>query len=125
MDFKKLIDEHTSVVLGLIDSRLYSVCEGGEQIYFHDEERYDLFFIRLNEYLNVKFNSPIDGKKTTLFALMINVCKPFRRNKNFNNFLKATEKAQDFFFKTRYYKYYLSPYPIKIDTSLAQLIEFQ
>lgn len=125
MDFKKLINEHTSMVLNLIDSKLYSVCEGGEQIFFHDDERYDLFFIRLNEYLNVKFVSPIDGKNTTLFTLMINVCKPFRRNKNFNDFLKAAEKANDFFFKTRYYKYYLSPYPIKIDTTLAQLIEFQ
>lgn len=110
----------------LISSRLYELVDDKSIAYFHDEERSDLFFIHLNEFLNTSFNSPLNNdKQVSVFQLMIDVCQPYSDNYSFKIFLNESERVKDFFFKPRYYKYYLSPYDIDLEISFAELIYFQ
>lgn len=126
MDLRLLIQQHNSITLTLISPLLYSLTEDKSIVYFHDEERSDLFFIHLNEYLNTKFKSPLENnEKVSVFQLLVDVCKPFNDNENFKRFLKEAEKTQDFFFKKRYYKYYISPYDLDFEISFSELINFQ
>lgn len=125
MDLSLLIQQQTSIALTLINPRLYSLTDDKSIAYFHDEERSDLFFIHLNEYLNTTFISPLENKKVSVFQLMIDVCMPFKGNESFNKFIEEAEKVKTFFFKPRFYKYYISPYDINLEISFAELINFQ
>lgn len=126
MDIKLLVEQHNNIVLTLISSRLYDLSDDKSEAYFRDEERSDLFFIYLNEYLNTKFNSPLDNKKqVSVFQLIIDYCSLFDYNKYFEKFIKQAIEVEDFFFKTRYYKYYISPYDIDLEISFAELINYQ
>jgi hypothetical protein len=95
-------------------------------LYFHDEERSDLFFIRLNEFLNTKFQSPLDSdKKISLFNLMEEFCMQYNQIDDFKSFLSIINETKEFFFKKRFYKYYISPHEIDFEISFAELINFQ
>lgn len=125
MDYKLLINQHNNIALTLISPVLYEI-KGDDIAYLHSDEHHDLFFIHLNEYLNVKFNSPFDEtKRVSVFTLMIDLARNFEGNDSFANFLKEAEEIQDFFLKKRYYRYYISPYEIDFETSFSELIWFQ
>lgn len=126
MDVKLLFEQYTKFSLKLISPMLFELTEDKSILYFHDSERSDLFFIRLNEFLNTSFPSPLDrNKKVSVFQLMEDYCLQFRYNEDFNNFLLATQETKDFFFKKRYYKYYISPHDIDFEISFSELINFQ
>ena len=126
MDLQLLIEQFTSTGLNLLTPALYEITEDGKIAYFHDDERSDLFFIRLNEFLNTEFDSPIDGKKkVSLFTLMEEFCKTYNEYPDFNKFLEISKETKDFFFKKRYYKYYISPYDIEFEISFSELINIQ
>lgn len=126
MDVRLLIDQYTSYSLKMLSPFLYELTEDKKMIYFHDEERYILFFIYLNEFLNTVFPSPIEeGKKISLFSLMEQYCNSFHENDDFAKFSHSIKETRDFFFKKRYYKYYISPYDIDFEISFSELINFQ
>jgi len=125
IDIRLLIEQYTSFSLILINPSLYELTEDKKMIYFHDDERSDLFFIRLNEFINTQFPSPIDGKKISLFELMEEFCLGYQKYDDFNKFLKSIQKTKEFLFKKRFYKYYISPFDIDFEISLAELINFQ
>ncbi len=126
MDIRLLIEQYTSTGLNLLSPKLYELTEDKKIAYFHDEERSDLFFIRLNEFLNTQFQSPIDQmKKLSVFTLMEDFCVSYKKNADFKYFLKVSQDTKEFFYKKRYYKYYISPYDIDFEISLAELINFQ
>lgn len=125
MDYRFLIEQHNSIALTLNSSLLYKIIDD-EIAYMHSEEHHDLFFIHLNEYLNTKFNSPLDNSKmVSVFTLMIDMAEKYAGNESFDNFLKEAKELQDYFFKPRYYRYYISPHEIDFEISFAQLIWFQ
>jgi len=126
MDIRLLIEQYTSFSLTIISPTLFELTDDKSMLYFHDDERADLFFIRLNEFLTTSFQSPLDSsKKVSLFALMEDFCLQYKHNDDFNNFLQIIEETKEFFFKKRYYKYYISPYDIDFEISFADLINFQ
>jgi len=121
-----LIEQHTKIVLTLISPNLFKLEESKSVAYLNDDERSDLFFIHLNEYLNAKFNSPLNNDvQTSVFELILETAKPYYKNKYFQNFIDKGEILRDFLFKKRYYKYYISPHIIDFDLSLADLVFFQ
>jgi len=125
MDYRFLINQHNSIALTLISPVLYEI--SGEKIaYLHSEEHHNLFFIHLNEYLNTTFNSPFNNdKQVSVFTLIIDLAEKFKGNESFDNFFKEGKKLQEYFFKNRYYRYYISPYEIDFEISFAELIRFQ
>lgn len=126
MDIRLLFSQYTSFALTLICPRLFELTEDKSMLYFHDEERSDLFFIRLNEFLNTKFQSPLESdKKTSLFNLMEEFCMQYNKIDDFKNFLSNISETKEFFFKKRFYKYYISPHEIDFEISFAELINFQ
>ena len=126
MDIRLLIEQQNSIALTLISPLLYELTDDESIAFFHDEERSDLFFIHLNEYLNSRFNSPLDNdKQVSVFELLIDVCYLYQGNESFDNLKREADRVSDFFFKKRYYRYYLPPYTVDIDLSLAELINFQ
>lgn len=131
MDIRLLIKETNSIALTLLSSRLYDIREDflvkdDNYVIFHDDERFDLFFIHLNEFLNTEFKSPLDGKKkVSIFQLLIDYCDEYSYNDSFRNFLDTANKTKEFFLKKRYYKYYISPHIIDFEISFSELINFQ
>jgi len=124
MDYKLLIRQHNSIALTLISPLLYDL--GDEIALMHTQEHHDLFFIHLNEYLNSTFNSLLDNdKQVSVFTLMIDLAQMHRGNPSFHKFYMAAKELQDYFFKIRYYRYYISPYEIDLEISFAELIRFQ
>jgi hypothetical protein len=109
----------------MISPSLYELKDDKSMLYFHDSERSDLFFIYLNEFLNTQFSSPIDRKKVSLFGLMEDFCSQYKYNEDFERFLNVISETKEFFFKKRYYKYYISPYDIDFEISFAELINIQ
>lgn len=125
MDLRLLIEQHNSIALTLISPTLYEL-RGEEMAVLHTDEHHDLFFIHLNEYLNTKFNSPLDNTKlVSVFTLMIDVAEKYAGSESFDNFLEEAKHLQDYFFKKRYYRYYISPHEIDFEISFAELIWFQ
>jgi hypothetical protein len=131
MDIKLLINETNSTALTLISSRLYSIRENllvdnDNYVVFHDEERSDLFYIYLNEFINTEFKSPLDNStKVSIFQLLIDYCNLFSYNDSFKQFLAKALETKEYFFKKRFYKYYISPFTIDFEISFADLIGFQ
>jgi hypothetical protein len=125
MDTRLLIKEFTSFSLTLISTSLYKLTDDKSMLYFHDSERSDLFFIYLNEFLNTEFTSPIDRRKVSLFGLMEDVCSQYKHNEDFERFLNVIQETKEYFFKKRYYKYYISPHDIDFEISFAELINIQ
>jgi hypothetical protein len=126
MDTRLLFSQYTSFALTLICPRLFEPTECKSIVYFHDEERSDLFFIRLNEFLNTTFISPLDSKnKTSIFNLMEEFCMQYNQIDDFKNFLSIISETKEFFFKKRFYNYYISPHEIDFEISFAELIHFQ
>lgn len=131
MDVRLLINETNSTALTLISSRLYSIrynyiVDNDCILIFHDEERSDLFYIYLNEFLNTEFVSPLNrNKKVSIFQLLIDYCYLFPNNDSFKTFLNSALITKDFFFRKRFYKYYISPHVIDFEISFAELINFQ
>lgn len=126
MDTRLLIKEFTSFSLTMISPSLYELTDDKSMLYFHDSKKSDLFFIYLNEFLNTQFTSPINGrKKVSLFGLMEDVCSQLKHNDDFEKFLVVIQETKDFFFKKRYYKYYISPHDIDFEISFAELINIQ
>lgn len=126
MDIRLLIKEYTSFSLTIISPALYELTDNKSMLYFHDEKKSDLFFIYLNEFLNTEFTSPINGKtRISLFTLMEEFCLSYKHYDDFNKFLKTIQETKEYFFKKRYYKYYISPYDIDLEISFAELINFQ
>lgn len=126
MDVRLLFDQYTKFSLSIISPSLFELTNDKSVIYFHDEEKSDLFFIRLNEFLNTSFTSPYDKKsKTTLFKLMEQFCIQYKEIDDFNKFLQTIKETEKYFFKKRFYKYYISPYDIDFEISFAELINFQ
>lgn len=124
MDYKLLIRQHNRIALTLISPLLYDVRDG--MVSMLTEEHHDLFFIHLNEYLNSTFNSPLDNdKQVSVFSLMIDLAQRHQGNPSFDKFFSAAKELQDYFFKIRYYRYYISPYEIDFEISFAELIRFQ
>lgn len=125
MDYRLLINQHNSIALTLISPLLYEI-RGENIVYLHSEEHHDLFFIHLNEYLNTTFNSPINNdKQVSVFTLIIDLAEKYKGNESFDNFFKEGKKLHEYFFKNRYYRYYISPYEIDFEISFAELIRFQ
>jgi hypothetical protein len=124
MDIRLFVSQLNSVGLTLINPRLYSFLSDGSAV-FHDQERYELFWIRLNEFINTKFDSPLDRTKTTLFDLTSNFFRQYMPNEHVAKFMVASEVTRDFFFRPRYYRYYLSPHVVAFETSLSELIGIQ
>jgi hypothetical protein len=131
MDVRLLIKETESIGLTLLSPCLYDVrynylVYDDNYFIFHDEEKSDLFFIHLNEFLNVEFSSPLSkNKKVSLFQLLIDFSTPLSYNSSFKEFLDTAIVTKEFFFKKRYYKYYISPHDIDFEISFAELINFQ
>jgi len=126
MDVRLLIEQYRSFALTIISPTLFELTDDKSMLYFHDDERADLFFIRLNEFINTSFKSPLDSnKKVSLFSLMEDFCIQYKHNDDFNEFLKVIKETKEFFFKKRFYKYYISPYDIDFEISFAELINFQ
>ncbi len=126
MDIRLLFSQYTNFALTLICPRLFKLTEDKSMVYFHDKERSDLFFIRLNEFLNANFQSPLDSKKkTSLFNLMEEFCMQYNQIDDFKKFLSIINETKEFFFKKRFYKYYISPHEIDFEISFAGLINFQ
>jgi hypothetical protein len=126
MDVRLLIEQYTSFSLTIISPTLFKLADDKSILYFHDEERADLFFIRLNEFINTSFESPLDAKKkVSLLNLMEDFCIKYKHNDDFNKFLQTIKETKEFFFKKRFYKYYISPYDIVFEISFAELINFQ
>jgi hypothetical protein len=126
MDVRLLIEQYTSFSLTIISPTLFKLADDKSILYFHDEERADLFFIRLNEFINTSFESPLDAKKkVSLLNLMEDFCIKYKHNDDFNKFLQTIKETKEFFFKKRFYKYYISPYDIVLEISFAELINFQ
>lgn len=111
--------------LNLLSPSLYKLANNKSQATFNTEETYDLFFIHLNEYINTEFRSPIGDGNTTLFELLRTVCQPLCASESFQNFLSTADKTADFFFRKRYYTYYISPHVVNFDISLSELIQIQ
>ena len=112
-------------MLTLISPVLYEI-KGEDIAYLHSDEHHDLFFIHLNEYLNTTFNSPLENdKQVSVFTLMIALAEKYKGNESFDNFLLAAMRLKDYFFKNRYYRYYVSPHEIDFEISFAELIRFQ
>lgn len=125
MDYRLLIQQHNNIVLTLNSSLLYGIFDDGI-VYMHSEEHHDLFFIHLNEYLNTTFNSPLNNdKQVSVFTLMIALAEKYEGNESFDTFFKEAKHLQDYFFRKRYYKYYISPHEIDFEISFAELIRFQ
>jgi hypothetical protein len=126
MDVRLLIEQYTSFSLTIISPTLFELTDDKSMLYFPDEERADLFFIRLNEFINTSFESPLDpSKRVSLFNLMEDFCIKYEHNDDFNKFLQTIKETKEFFFKKRFYKYYISPYDIYFEISFAELINFQ
>lgn len=109
----------------MISPTLYELTDDKSMLHFHDSERSDLFFIYLNEFINTEFTSPIDRKKVSLFGLMEDFCSQYKHNEDFARFLNVIQETKEYFFKKRYYKYYISPYDIDFEISFAELINIQ
>lgn len=121
-----LIKQHNQIVLSLICPQLYKLDDSRTIAFFHDEERSDLFFIRLNEYISAKFNSPLNNDiQTTVLDLILDSAKPYYKNKYFKEFIDKGEVVKKLLFKKRYYKYHISPHIIDLELSLVDLIFFQ
>ena len=126
MDVRLLIEQYKSFSLKIVSPTLFELTDDKSMLYFHDDERADLFFIRLNEFLNTSFESPLDpSKRVSLFNLMEDFCTQYKHNDDFNKFLEIIKETKEFFFKKRFYKYYISPYDIDFEISFAELINFQ
>jgi hypothetical protein len=131
MDIKLLIKETNNIALSLIDSQLFSIkggllIEDDNYVVFHDGEKYKLFFIYLNEFINSTFASPLNKKKiVSVLELLIDYCNQFSYNVNFKKFINSASETREFFFKKRFYKYYISPYVVNLEISFAELIGFQ
>jgi len=131
MDIKLLIYELNSVALTLVSSRLYDIrynyiVQNDNILLFKDKEKHDLFYIYLNEFINTEFKSPLNGQsRVTLFQLFIDYCEQYSYNESFKRYLDTAYSTKDFFFKKRYYKYYISPYTINFEISFADFINFQ
>ncbi|MGI8635646.1 MAG: hypothetical protein ACR2KZ_09610, partial [Segetibacter sp.] len=126
MDIRLLIEENFHAGLTLISSNLYHITENKSEIWFHDENCYNLFFIHLNEYVNTEFISPLDNKsKHSLFELTMEFPKSYCDNDYFKKFVSAGNSFKDFLDGRRIYDKYISPYEIKIETSFAELINIQ
>lgn len=124
MDVRLFVSQLNSVGLTLIDPRLYALHSDRSAV-FHDQERYELFWIRLNEFINTKFDSPLDGSKTTLFSLAHSFFGQYTPNDHADEFLRVSEVTREFLFRDRHYRYYLSPHVVAFKTSLAELIGIQ
>ncbi len=125
MDVQLFIEENFHVGLTLIDSNLYRIADDKSQIQFHDENAYELFYIHLNEYINTEFRSPLNYQANiTLLDLTIQFFKGYN-SQHFVEFINVAKHFKEFLFKKRAYKYYISPYDIKLETSLAELINIQ
>lgn len=126
MDYRFLFDQYSSFSLTLITPTLYEVTDDKSMVYFHDEDKSDLFFIRLNEFLNTEFTSPISSpKKVSIFELMYETCEQFNEVIEFQRFLENINIARDYFSKKRYYRYYISPHDIDFEISFKELINIQ
>lgn len=126
MDYRFLFDQYSSFSLTLITPTLYEVRGDKSEIYFHDEDKSDLFFIRLNEFLNAEFTSPISSpKKVSVFELMYETCEQFNEVDEFQRFLENIQIVRDYFSKKRFYRYYISPHDIDFEISFKELINIQ
>lgn len=56
---------------------------------------------------------------------MKDFCSQYKYNEDFERFLNVISETKEFFFKKRYYKYYISPHDIDFEISFAELINFQ
>lgn len=125
MDNRLFIEENFHVGLTLIHSDLYRIAGDKSQIQFHDENAYNLFYIHLNEYINTEFPSPRDHKtKVSLLDLTIQFFDQYE-SLHFKAFVKKAKAFREFLFRPRSYDYYISPYDIKLETTLSELINFQ
>lgn len=125
LDNRLLIQQQISFALSMISPTLYWLADDKSEAKFHDNERFDLFFIKLNEYLNTKFKSPIAQGTTTIFQLLIDVCLHYQGDRYFDIFNEQIQDVRDFFFKKRHYNYYISPYDVYFELSFAEIINFQ
>jgi len=126
MDYRFLFDQYSSISLSLITPTLYEVTDDKSMVYFHDEDKSDLFFIRLNEFLSTEFTSPISNpRKVTVFELMYETCHLYSHIPEFQIFSKEIEATREYFSKKRYYRYYISPHDIDFEISFKELINIQ
>jgi len=128
MDIRLLFEQYKKFSLTIISPFLFELTDNNSVLFFHDQERNDLFFIRLNEFLNTSFKSPLNqNKNVSLFTLMEDFCSQpqYIQNEDFNNFIQVIEETKEYFFKKRFYKYYISPHDIVFEISFAELINFQ
>lgn len=125
LDTRLLIQQQMSFGMSMISPALYWLADDKSEAKFHDSQRFDLFFIKLNEYLNTKFKSPIANGTTTIFHLLIDACLFYKGDPYFDLFNKQIQDVNSFFFKKRHYEYYISPYDIYFELSLAEIINFQ
>ena len=126
MDTHLLIEENFHVALTLLSSNLYHITEDKTEIWFHNDNAYDLFYIHLNEYIKTEFISPLDNKtKISLFDLTLQYFDTYYDCEYFEPFIKRGKLFKEFLFQTRTYQKYISPHELTITTSLAELINIQ
>lgn len=125
MDLQLLISQFNSIALTLISPTLYGLTDDRDTAYFHTEIHSNWFFVQLNEFLNTRFNSPLDNdQRVSVFQLTIDVLSEYSDNVYFEEFLNQAGQVKKFFFETRYYRYYISPFEISLSLSLADLINY-
>lgn len=126
MNTKLLIEENFHVGLTLISGNLYHITQNKSEIWFHNDNAYNLFYIHLNEYLKTQFTSPLDNKtRVSLFELTIQFCEQYNDNDYFKKFITQAIAFKSFLNKKRIYEKYISPYEMKIETDFAELINIQ
>lgn len=126
MNTHLLIEENFHVALTLLSSNLYHITDDKSEIWFHDDNAYDLFYIHLNEYIKTEFISPIDNKtKVSLFDLTLQFFDGYNDCEYFKNFIQRGNLFKNFLIQTRSYEKYISPYELTITTSFAELINIQ
>lgn len=119
------INEHNSLILNIITPDLYQISDCKTEAWFHDELCSDMFWIRLNVYFNEKFKHPVGSSQITIFDLLIELAEKYKAYPEFSYLLDKTKEVKDYFFKTRYYRYYISPHVINLNTSFSELINIQ
>jgi hypothetical protein len=126
MDTHLLIEENFHVALTLLSSNLYHITDDKAEIWFHNDNAYDLFYIHLNEYIKTEFVSPLDNKtKISLFDLTLQHFNNYNDCEYFKSFIERGKLFKEFLFQTRTYQKYISPHELTITTSLAELINIQ
>lgn len=126
MDVRLLIEQYSRFALTIISPTLYGLSDDKSTLFFHDEDKYDLFFIYLNEFIKTEFVSPINEvKKVSLFTLLEDYFTQYKYDECFNEFLNVIEETKCFFLKKRYYRYYISPHEIDLEISFGDLINIQ